>query len=331
MNFQRPFSFLSAFILLALPNTYGNPVEHDASTRDGFHQITSSGHHASKNPGQPFNHGPNDIEAGWRMGVTPGYYLGFRGVADELRNLRRPLDNPASESFFKSFFLDIHYMNQEFNGHFFNGQVDSSAYDEPIENDLYGLTFGFGLGGNPNLQVRIPISVSRFEVGELDDNGLVAGLELFPNFRINEYLAWGINLGYTESTSDFPIFDESMTKISFETMAESSAAYGINWSGRFSLGRYFPSNDANDDAFWLSKGALALHFILHDKFTMLPFLRFNYSTGDVLTDDLWWDFGNEFIFMPKSPWSFSFGIAGVGGHDVIEEGMEFYFSTKGNF
>ena len=23
------------------------------------------------NPGEPFNHGPNDIDAGWRRGVTP--------------------------------------------------------------------------------------------------------------------------------------------------------------------------------------------------------------------------------------------------------------------
>jgi hypothetical protein len=35
--------------------------------------------------------------------------------------------------------------------------------------------------------------------------------------------------------------------------------------------------------------------------------------------------------MPNAPWNFSLGIAGVGGHDVIEEGMEFYLSTKGNF
>jgi len=35
--------------------------------------------------------------------------------------------------------------------------------------------------------------------------------------------------------------------------------------------------------------------------------------------------------MPNSPWNFSFGLAGVGGHNVIEEGMEFYASAKGNF
>ena len=70
---------------------------------------------------------------------------------------------------------------------------------------------------------------------------------------------------------------------------------------------------------------------MHENFTMLPFVRFNYSIGDVLTDYLWWDYGAEFILMPNAPWNFSFGIAGVGGHNVIEEGMEFYFSTKGNF
>ena len=39
-------------------------------------------------------------------------------------------------------------MNQEFNGDFFTDAVNSSAYDEPIENSLYGLTFGLGLGDN---------------------------------------------------------------------------------------------------------------------------------------------------------------------------------------
>ena len=52
---------------------------------------------------------------------------------------------------------------------------------------------------------------------------------------------------------------------------------------------------------------------------MLPFIRFNYSNGDVLTDNLWVDYGTEFILMPNAPWNFSFGIAGVGGHDVIEK------------
>jgi len=165
----------------------------------------------------------------------------------------------------------------------------------------------------------------------VDDTGVIAGIELFPNFRINEYIAWGVNIAHINSSSDFPIFDESMTSVSFETMAESSPAYGMNWSGRLSIGRYFPSNDTNDDSFWLFKGALALHYHLHNNFTMLPFIRFNYSNGEVLSDNMWVDYGAEFIIMPNAPWNFSFGIAGVGGHDIIEEGMEFYLSTKGNF
>ena len=220
-------------------------------------------------------------------------------------------------------------MDQEFNGKFFDTDKVDSFYDDPIENDLYGLT-GL-LGRNPNLQVRIPLSISRFEVGDWDDRGLTTGIELFPNYRINDYVSWGVNIGYVNSSSDFPAFDESMTNISFEAMAESSTAYGMNWSGRLSIGQYYPSNEANDDSFWLFRGALALHYHLHENFTLLPFVRLNYSNGDVLTDDTWVDFGTEFILMPNAPWNFSLGIAGVGGHDGIEEGMEFYFSTKKNF
>ena len=278
------------------------------------------------------NKGPNDVKAGYRKGVTQGYYLGFRSLADELRDLRRPSNIPVTSGFLKTLYVDVHYMNQEFNGKFFDtDKVDSSGYDEPIENDLYGLTFGLGLGGNPNLQVRIPLSISRFEVGNWDDRGLTTGIELFPNYRINDYVSWGVNIGYVNSSSDFPIFDESMTNISFEAMAESSAAYGMNWSGRLSIGQYYPSNEANDDSFWLFRGALALHYHLHENFTLLPFVRLNHSNGDVLTDSTWVDYGTEFILMPNAPWNFSLGIAGVGAHDVIEEGMEFYFSTKKNF
>ncbi|MBT5717443.1 MAG: hypothetical protein HOI70_11070 [Opitutae bacterium] len=64
---------------------------------------------------------------------------------------------------------------------------------------------------------------------------------------------------------------------------------------------------------------------------MLPFLRYNISTGDTLTDSDWLEFGSEFILMPNAPWNFSLGIAGIGGHQVIEHGMEFYLSTKANF
>ncbi len=323
-------SLFISLLLFPLVAVFGNPG-HVPSVADDFHQITSPGYHAQQQPGQPFEHGPNDLKASYRRGVTQGYYLGFRSLADEMRNLRRPSNIPITKGFLKTLYLDVHYMNQEFNGRFFNDSVDSSAYDEPIENDLYGLTFGLGLGGNPNLQVRIPLSISRFDVGGLDDRGVTAGIELFPNYRINQYVAWGVNIAHINSSSDFPIFDESMTHVSFEAMAESSTAYGMNWSGRLSIGRYYPSSDANDEAFWLYRGALALHYHLHENFTLLPFVRLNYSTGDVLTDSLWVDYGTEFILMPNAPWNFSFGIAGVGGHDVIEEGMEFYFSTKKNF
>ena len=158
------------------------------------------------------------------------------------------------------------------------------------------MTLGFGLGDNPNLDIRIPLSVSRLSVGDIDDSGMVAGVEFFPNYRINQYVAWGVNIAHLNSSSDFPMFDESMTSVSFETMVESSEAYGMNWSGRLSIGRYFPSNDINDMSFWLFKGGIALHYHLHNNFTMLPFIRFNYSNGDVLTDSMWVDYGTEFIF-----------------------------------
>ena len=244
------------------------------------------------------SHDPTNYAADSRKGVTSGYYLGFTSLADELRQLRRPSDIPVTEGFIKTLYLDVHYANQEFNERFFK---DGSSPTGDIEHDIYGITVGLGLGGNPNLDIKIPLSASRFEVGHVDDSGFIAGIELFPNYRINEYIAWGVNLAHTNSSSDFPIFDESMTSVSFETMAESSTAYGMNWSGRLSLGRYFPSNDINDDSFWLFKASLALHYHLHENFTMLPFVRFNYSNGDVLTDKHWWDYGTEFIIMPNAP------------------------------
>ena len=278
---------------------------------------------------------PDDYQAKYRKGVTSGYYLGFTSLADEMRELRRPSNIPKSDGFLQSLYVDFHYANQEFNAGFFdNSQFNLPLTDPPlasIEHSIYGLTLGFGLGDNPNLDVRIPLSVSDFNVGNIDDSGMIAGIELFPNYRINQYVAWGVNIAHVNSSSDFPMFDESMTSVSFETMVESSEAYGMKWSGRLSIGRYFPSNDINDESFWLFKGAIALHYHLHNNFTMLPFIRFNYSNGDVLTDSMWVDYGTEFILMPNAPWNFSLGIAGVGGHDVIEEGMEFYLSTKGNF
>jgi hypothetical protein len=255
-----------------------------------------------------------------------------------MRDLRRPSNIPVTNNFLKAFYFDVHYSNQEFNWEFFEDDdlltKRPDDGDDLIENTVYGITLGFSFGENPNLDVRLPISSSRFKVGNVDDTGMLAGIELFPNYRINEYIAWGVNIAHNNSSSDFPIFDESMTSVSFETMAESSTAYGMNWSGRLSIGRYFPSNEANDESFWLFKGALALHYQLHQNFTMLPFIRYNYAMGDsslVLTDKRWWDYGAEFILMPNSPWNFSLGIAGVGGHSIIEEGMEFYLSTKGNF
>ena len=287
-----------------------------------------------------------DYSSDLRKGITTGYYLGFNSLPDEFRQLRLPNNIIKSNAFFNSLYLDFHYSNQEFGRKFYkddaqvrydsnrSNNLPDTSFDEPsdIEHDLYGITIGFALGDNPNLDIKIPLSISHFEVNHLDDTGFVGGIELFPNYRINEYVAWGVNFSHMNSVSDFPIFDESMTSISFEAMAESSSAYGMNWSGRLSMGHYYPSNDANDDSFWLWKGALALHYQIHENFTFLPFFRVNYSPTDlVLTDTLWIDYGLEFILMPNSPWNFSFGIAGVGGHDVIEEGMEFMFSTKGNF
>ena len=144
--------------------------------------------------------------------------------------------------------------------------------------DVYGITLGFRLGDNPNLDVRIPLSAAHFDVEGVDDTGFVGGIEVFPHYRINQYIAWGVRFAHNTSHSDFPIFDESMTNVNFETMAESSPAYGMNWSGRLSIGRYFPSNEVNDDAFWLLRGGLGLHYHLHDNFTMLPFFRYNYAT-----------------------------------------------------
>ncbi len=275
-----------------------------------------------------FGLAPSDYKADFRKGVTSGYYLGFNSLADEFRELRRSSDIPKSEGFLQSLYVDFHYANQEFNEGFYSTVATNI---KPIEHTIYGLTLGFGLGDNPNLDIRIPLSVTDFNVGEIDDSGMIAGIEFFPNYRINQYVAWGVNIAHLNSSSDFPMFDESMTSVSFETMVESSEAYGMNWSGRLSIGRYFPSNDINDEALWLFKGSIALHYHLHNNFSLLPFIRFNYSNGDVLTDSMWVDYGTEFILMPNAPWNFSLGIAGVGGHDVIEEGMEFYLSTKGNF
>ena len=298
-----------------------------------------------------------EYKADYRKAITPGYYLGFSSLHDKLREVRLPEDISKSPSFFNSLFLDFHFSNQEFSVGFYDEEAlengrsdfltygieydtnrsDSAAplgYHQPgdVEHTLYGITLGFALGDNPNLDIRIPLAVSHFETDHLDDTGFSGGIELFPNYRINKYVAWGVNLSHINNTSDFPIFDESMTSVSFEAMAESSPAYGMNWSGRLSAGHYYPSNDINENSFWLWKGSLALHYQIHEDFSFLPYFGINYSpTEGALTDELWVDYGIEFLLMPNSPWNFSFGLAGVGGHNVIEEGMEFYVSTKGNF
>ena len=61
------------------------------------------------------NSKPEDFHAGWRKGLTTGYYLGFTSLADEMRDLRRPSNIPVTNNFFKSFYLDFHFANQEFN------------------------------------------------------------------------------------------------------------------------------------------------------------------------------------------------------------------------
>ena len=143
---------------------------------------------------------PNDYQAKYRKGVTSGYYLGFTSLADEMRELRRPSNIPKSDGFLQSLYVDFHYANQEFNAGFFdNSQFNLPLTDPPlasIEHSIYGLTLGFGLGDNPNLDVRIPLSVSDFNVGNIDDSGMIAGIELFPNYRINQYVAWGVNIAH---------------------------------------------------------------------------------------------------------------------------------------
>ena len=337
MNIKSLPAFLSAF-LFAFPYVlFGDPnVDHTKATQANYDHVIDPA----------VKHGPNDFQSDWRRGVVSGYYLGFRSLADETRELRRPSDIPVTDGFLKTLYLDFHYSNQEFNKYFFKAdEMPGSTEDsiastmDPIEVDVYGITLGFRLGDNPILDVRIPLSAANFDVEGIDDTGFVGGIEIFPHYRINQYIAWGVRFAHNTSSSDFPIFDESMTNVNFETMAESSTAYGMNWSGRLSIGRYFPSNDVNDDAFWLIRGGLGLHYHLHDNFTLLPFFRYNYATeggtnnagNHSVLDQSWMEFGTEFLFMPNSPWNFSLGIAGIGHHKIIEESMEFYFSAKGNF
>ena len=127
--------------------------------------------------------------------VTSGYYLGFTSLADEMRELRRPSDIPKSDGFLQSLYVDFHYANQEFNEGFYSTVATASTNESPHQNIHYTvLTLGFGLGDNPNLDVRIPLSVTDFNVGDIDDSGMIAGIEFFPNYRINQYVAWGVIL-----------------------------------------------------------------------------------------------------------------------------------------
>ena len=335
MNRKFLLACLSTFLTLFSSNlSFAADDAPTSATKANYNTVLNG---KDSNGALHYNH-PQNFPADWRRGVVTGYHLGFRSLADEARELRRPADIPVTEGFFKSFYMDFHYANQEFNNHFF---VDDNTItpnqpltntSDPIELDVYGVTLGFRLGDNPNLDVRIPLTAAHFDVEGVDDTGFVGGIEVFPHYRINQYIAWGVRFAHNTSVSDFPIFDESMTNVNFETMAESSTAYGMNWSGRLSIGRYFPSNDVNDDAFWLIRGGLGLHYHLHDNFTMLPFFRYNYlEDRESVLDRSWMEFGAEFLFMPNRPWNFSFGIAGIGHHKVIEESMEFYFNMKGNF
>ena len=160
-----------------------------------FPLISSANRESAKNQAYAANSKPEDFHAGWRKGITTGYYLGFTSLADEIRDLRRPSNIPVTNNFFKSFYLDFHFANQEFNLGFYDDHPTIPPTDDhaehSIENTIYGLTLGFSLGENPNLDVRLPLSSSRFKMGNVSDTGVLAGIELFPNYRINEYIAWG--------------------------------------------------------------------------------------------------------------------------------------------
>ena len=124
---------------------------------------------------------PEHFTAGLRNGVTSGYYLGFTSLADEMRDLRRPSNIPVTNNFLKAFYFDVHYSNQEFNWKFFKDDNNASTVHPDdgthlIENTVFGITLGFSLGDNPNLDVRLPISSSRFKVGNVDDTGMLAGI-----------------------------------------------------------------------------------------------------------------------------------------------------------
>ena len=75
---------------------------------------------------------------------------------------------------------------------------------------------------------------------------------------------------------------------------------------------------------------------MHDNFTFLPFFRYNYATeggtnvagARSVLDQTWTEFQPNFCSCPMRL-NFSFGIAGIGHHKIIEESMEFYFKYEG--
>ena len=54
----------------------------------------------------------------WRRGVT-GYYLGFRALSDEMRDLRRPGDIPVTDGFIKTFYYGFTFHEPRVQRHFF--------------------------------------------------------------------------------------------------------------------------------------------------------------------------------------------------------------------
>jgi hypothetical protein len=128
-------------------------------------------------------------EGNLRKGIAPGYYLGFRNISDKLRVFSRPPISGGKPGLLHSFYFDFHYATQEFNTGFYNPEgivlydtnrsnnvADPSLhFPGNITHDLYGITLGFALGNNPNLDIKIPLAVSRFEVDHLDDTGFVGG------------------------------------------------------------------------------------------------------------------------------------------------------------
>ncbi|MEE3060392.1 MAG: hypothetical protein VX371_02110, partial [Verrucomicrobiota bacterium] len=106
MNHKPILALISALYLFSQCHVFGSSG-HDLTISDEFHQLTSAAHHAVRNETVPYNHRPNDLDAGLRRGVTSGYYLGFRALSDEMRDLRRPSGIPVTGDFIKTFYFDL--------------------------------------------------------------------------------------------------------------------------------------------------------------------------------------------------------------------------------